>query len=503
MKSFMQSQNRKPIRNRGEERMNRRNLFLKTYTAFLTVMMITGFSFASLGITANTGEALDGSLSSFGFNNETEVSGVKILASSGVELDGTSLSRLDDFIIQFDVYDIDGFANLDFYIALYNTDTRSTNSGLLNAVINSGVSDTALVMRWIAPERSVYLSGLASSGFIPINSGFNNFYVKSGITPLVVKSYNSGIEDFVTPSAFNARTDVSWEVTTSGLNTASGLVIGSGNVVTYANGVATSSGVRNIQYRVQIPIKLSKIASSSGVWNLGVMAYDLLQVEIEEPKTDIEVLHPQWAGVSFTNQWYGEVSIIGTSGIVFTDVQAGSGAFQTSDSGIRALFISNGEYRQQVQADTTWNPAQTFPNRVNFAFLVPSSGLSGNTLDSTQQGLLDSEGNRFSLQARRLSIAGDSSGIQAYQDIVLTGSDVTAVPDKGESTLYRQNLTPDNVRSSLITSIALAPGTSEAGVESTFDFALKLSPVFQNTTYSGGVSIGVSNSPGTFFNPGN
>jgi hypothetical protein len=507
----MQSQNKKPIRNRGEERMNRRNLFLKTYTAFLTVMMITGFSLQQPVVESST-PPIDGSLSSFGYNNPATISGVKILYRSGVVLgNDVELERLDDFIIEFDVFDIDGFTHLDVYVALYNNNsaTANTDSGLLDVVINSGVNDNALVFRWIAPERSVYLSGLAETDPFDFSfeSGVSSFLVKSGTTPVVVDSFNSGIEDFVSTSEFNARTDLTWEVTTSGLNTASGLVIQSGTVNTFSGTTVIASGTRNIGYRVQVPFKMSKVAPSSGVWNLGVVVYDRLQQEIDAPRTDLIEIQHQWATRAFDNQWYGEVNVLTNSGantvIRFTDVQAGSGAFQTSDSGVTVRFTSNGTYNQQVQADTTWNPAQTFPNRVEFAFLVPSSGLS-NGVDfddaGVQQGRLDSEGNRFALQARRLSNDGDGV-IKDYEDIVITGS--TLIPPIDNDEIYRQSVVqgePNNTAiGSLIRTIDSASGTDEEGILAEFDFALKLSPVFQNTAYSGGITIGISNDFG-FFN---
>jgi hypothetical protein len=135
---------------------------------------------------------------------------------------------------------------------------------------------------------------------------------------------------------------------------------------------------------------------------------------------------------------------------------------------------------------------------VKFAYLVPSSGLSGANLnDATQQGRLDSEGNRFALQARRLSLA-NVSGITTYEDIIIASEDM--IPAITLSELYRQDTNPNNLKASLIRTIAPDAGTDEQGILAEFDFALKLSPVFQNTVYSGGISIGISNTTG-FFDP--
>ena len=488
--------------------MNYKAVIQKTYTAFLTVIIFTVFLMPQSVNANNT--PVQGELVSYGYNNPTIVDGVKILASSGAVLgESDPLDRLADFIIEFDVFDIDGFDHLDVYIALYNF--ASTDSGVLATVINSGVNDNALVLRWIAPERSIYLSGLYLSGLesglgetfnFVIESGKSNFLVKSGTTPLIVDSYNSGISDFKTPSVFNDQNNVTWQVTTTALPTASGLVTDSGLVTQYVNGVEDSSGLRNIKYKVQIPIKMSKVAPSSGVWNLGVLVYDRLQQEIIDEKTNEISIHDAYASRAYSNLFYGEVSIVGGSGLTFIDVAAGSG-FETSDSGVTVRFISNGIYRQQVQADTTWTPAQTVPNRPIFAYLVSSGTyLEANPTDEAE---LD-KGNRFALQARRTRI-GTGGGSTSFVDIELPdyGTEVliplvNAVQTGSGPRIYRESLTDQDIRRSKIVTISNDTAkTTEVGVDSDFEFALKLSEVFQNTTYTGGISIGVSNSVNEFF----
>jgi len=483
----------------------------KVYFAFIAMVLMTGVTLVNTVEATNT-PPIDGSVSSFGFNNTTIISGVMITNTAGNEIDSgvgaaADLTRLNDFILQFDVYDIDGFSNLDVYVVFFNTNSSSkeTESGVMLTAINSGVNDRGLVVRWIAPERGEYLSGLSVTESetyeFPVNSGADTFLVKSGTTPISSGTYNSGVVDFVSTTDFNNFESVTWTVdnySTSGTST----VLQSGVVNDFDAG---TSGVRNIQYRVTIPFKLSKVAPSSGVWNVGVMVHDKLQQEIDLPNTGIIEQHFSFSPEYF-NQWYGEVSIVGNSGISFTDVPAGGG-FQSVDqsgvaSGIQVRFTSNGTYNQQIQSDTTWRPAVTNPARPAFAYLIFDSGLDATT--GADKERLDQEGNRFALQARRIKLGDADEDLSAdWINIVPfepTQSNITnsgLVPDLEDLSLYQEaneNQVPiGSPKSSRIGPINFAEGTTEQGVVSIFEFQLRLSSVFQNTTYRGKLTIGVSN----------
>jgi hypothetical protein len=494
----------------------------KVYVAFVLLVLLT--IQVSMPV-VNATRTIDGSVRTFGFNNPTEISNIVIIGSGNTAIasgiGSNSLSRTDDYEIQFDVFDLDGFDHLDVYVAFFNTNSSSkeTTSGILIAAINSGVEDRGFVVRWMAPERSIYLSGLASGISEPyafdINSGVSNFFVKSGVSPISSGTYNSGIVDFVSSGAFNLNNSVTWEVT-SGANPVA--VVSESGVVNDFSTSPSTSGVRNIKYTVTIPFKLSKVAPSSGVWNVGVMVHDRLQQEITEERTDVLVDKYAFAPNFYENQWYGEVSIVGSSGLRFTDVQAGSG-FQKADqsgitSGIQARFISNGTYAQEVISDTTWRPAITVPNRPAFAYLVFSSGLEGSTATGDSQTRLEQEGNRFALQARRiqLGMAGDSFAEAATEDASFVDIFPDAPPANTDDLIPVKDLNGgiyqladtttkvpiDNPKPSEIAIISNAPGTDEIGVRSIFEFQLRLSAVFQNTEYSGNLSIGISNSSTPF-----
>ena len=499
--------------------MNYRILFQKLYVVLIVLLAVVVHLAEPIEVEATTGDAsgsTDGAITSFGFNNPTFISGVQIMDASGFNpigsgSDAVDLTRLSEFVIQFDVYDLDGFSNLDVYVALFNLDSsqKETDSGVLKAAINSGLSDTSLVVRWIAPERSVFLSGIAVADedtfdFV-ITSGQDNFYVKSGINPISSGTYNSGLGDFIDPTVVSGA--VTWEVGSGvlfGSGTSTVLQSGIFNVYTDSGTTVSSSGIRNIQYRVQIPIRLSKVAPSSGVWNVGVMVHDRLQQEIDTSRTNTTVLTDKFADEFYQNQWYGEVNIITQNPqIIFSGIQAGTSAFKISEasglSGVEVLFISNGNFNQQVQADTTWNPLVEEFGRPKFAFLVPSSGLDSNS------SLLLSEGNRFALQARRTQLESGDLEENGWTDILpptrIDQSDPSNfVAPAGSTNVYRQNRDGgSSATPGIIGTINTVPNrTTEVGISSRFEFGLRISTVFSNTTYSGNISLGISNQPNSF-----
>jgi hypothetical protein len=243
---------------------------------------------------------------------------------------------------------------------------------------------------------------------------------------------------------------------------------------------------------------MSKVAPSSGVWNLVIMVHDRLQQEIIGERTNVMVDTYKYAPAFYRNQWYGEVLIVGGNTVTFTNVEAGSG-FQTSDQsgearGIQVRFTSNGTYNQTVTSDTTWIPAVTIPTRPIYAYLVFNSGFAAAN-GTAARILLDEEGNRFSLGARRIKLGGDATNLDALF-VEIFPTDVPAEVDfilPLNNPAYRPVTGSNSSISSKSSDVNQALGTDEFGVVSIFEFQLRLSPVVQNTTYSGNLSIGVSN----------
>jgi hypothetical protein len=282
-------------------------------------------------------------------------------------------------------------------------------------------------------------------------------------------------------------------------------VTDSGTVSVFdASGVEISSGNRVLKRDVTIPIRMSKVAPSSGVWNYVVYVFDRLQQEITTPKTGIVEPHYLRANNDYVNQWYGEIAVEAGSEVIFPTVAAGSG-FSTSSGVISVNFISNGRYSKLVSADTTWKPNAIVPTRPIFAYLVPSSGLTNPTTED--QTVLNVQGNRFALQARRVEFNG-ASGITEYVGIVLN-SGTTLVPANSDSNYAQDRNTGTTMKSSKIVEITTADATNELGVVSKFDFQIRLSQVFQTvhgdtnetTRYDGNIQLGISNDGGgNFFN---
>jgi hypothetical protein len=255
---------------------------------------------------------------------------------------------------------------------------------------------------------------------------------------------------------------------------------------------------------------MSKVAPSSGDWNYTVYVFDRLQQEISQPNTGIVEPHILRASDDYTNEWYGEIEVLGVAAIEFPTVEAGSG--MTPSSGvITARFTSNGIYSQLVSADTTWTPNSQVPGRPLFAYLIPSSGFSSQ--GTVDRNSIDTQGNRFALEARRVSIA-EGGTAEDYVGVVLPDAAEDLAPANNATLIYRQNRSGANntIIKSKIVEIATADGTTEFGVESTFDFRIQLSRVFQTvhfvnadeetTIYTGSIQLGIQNSTNSadFFN---
>jgi hypothetical protein len=235
------------------------------------------------------------------------------------------------------------------------------------------------------------------------------------------------------------------------------------------------------------------------------MVHDRLQQEITTEKTNVLEDHYVYTAEYYKNQWYGEVSIVGNSGLSFTNVQAGSG-FQISDqsgiaSGIQALFTSNGTYVQTIISETTWVPDETIPNRPVYAYLVFNSGLDAAD-NTTARNRLNTDGNRFALQGRRIKLGTNESLSSTFVDILPAVVGIRDLESEGlnlipalDDGMYRAVDDSEN-KTGVLASISIADGTDEIGVVSIFELRLRLSGVFQNTLYSGNLSIGVSNALG-------
>jgi len=365
-------------------------------------------------------------------------------------------------------------------------------------VIDGGVTTQALVVRWYAPERGLTISGLNVLNLVYEET--DPFAVKDGSIALSNSALND-TSDFVSSSNFEFSSLSTWMVNPDAVSGSQ--VTASGVVTTYAtNGDIESTQTRNIRYEVRLSFTMAKVAPSSGVWNVGVLVQDRLQLEISEPRSNLLEQHALFASSFYENQWYGEVEVLSNNLISFTDVEAGSG-FQQADqrgvqSGIQVRFISNGSYQQKVQSDTTWRPATVIPGRPAFAYLVFDSGLTINLNSLEDRIILENEGNRFAMQARRIQL-GDTANEGDFINIVPYApfDPTSGLVPSSTSSIYQQldgnNAPIGNPIISYSSVIATAPITAEGGVISIFEFQLRTSEVYQNSLYRGTMAIGVSN----------
>jgi hypothetical protein len=490
-----------------KEDMKATTAFRKTLIAFLTVLTLTGFSFTGIAVSGTAGttnDSQEGEVTSFGFNNPSKMSGLVIRSGTTPILDN-DLTRAFEFNMLFNIYDIDGFNHLDVYVVLYKTDTKDdvTDSGFTKTVINSGVTDEALVIRWFSPERSLYLSGLTTADPAEtyafgqyLTSGIDNFLVKSGSTVLD-EFYSSGVADFVSKEAFNDLNYITWQVNdSSSIDTKSGLVTRYGE-----DGQEAFSGMRVIERQVSIDFKMSKVAPKGTSWNYAVYVFDRLQQEIPVSNTGFVQQLVEFAPLDYENQFYGEIAIEEGSEIIFSGVLAG-GQFTQSSGVVTARFIANDSYSQEVRSDTTWEPNVVVEGLPQFAYLTANSGLLDSQYDVS--GLLELEGNRFALQAFRVQLGtdgGDTEPVDVFP--VNTNPNVLA---RTNGSVYVSNRGDTPILSSAAV-IGNAPATNEAGVQSTFRFNIRLSNVFQTqhiagdqfqlTTYTGNLQLIIVNNPTT------
>jgi Leucine-rich repeat (LRR) protein len=412
---------------------------------------------------APTSGDISGSFTVTGSNSPTQISNMRITDLSGVEiasgLSNEALTRLNQYLIEFEISDLDGLDHVDVYVALYNTNSsvkETTSSGLIDA-ITSGVTTQSLVMRWLSPERSTYLETLDSGVF---TAGATEVLVRIDESIDIVASPPAGIAGTLSPTNFNDLTNFSWIVPTD-------IPVGATEL---------QSG---ISYRVTIPFQLSKVAPSSGVWNLGVQVFDRLQKEIDEPRTDQIFISTHLSTNDYGNSWYGEVSVVGSGTVTFPNVQAESGfqlAIQSGTSAVEVRFVANGPFQQEFLTDSTWANSSGV-----LAYLIADSGLNAIT----------NELNRFALQVRRNELSGVID-VTSFVDLIPKSSGL--VPLVTDNAYFQQgDSTPIESQKAVVAAIMSA--TPEAGITSRFEFQLRASNFLPSTggTYNGNISVNISN----------
>jgi hypothetical protein len=413
---------------------------------------------------APTSGDISGSFTVTGSNSPTQISNMRITDLSGVEiasgLSNEALTRLNQYLIEFEISDLDGLDHVDVYVALYNTNSsvkETTSSGLIDA-ITSGVTTQSLVMRWLSPERSTYLETLDSGVF---TAGATDVLVRIDESIDIVASPPAGISGTLSPTNFNDLTNFSWIVPTD-------IPVGATEL---------QSG---ISYRVTIPFQMSKVAPSSGVWNLGVQVFDRLQTEIDEPRSDQIFISTHLSTNDYGNSWYGEVSVVGSGTVTFPVVPTSTFqlAIQSGTAAVEVRFLANGPFQQEFLTDSTWSTASGV-----LAYLIADSGLS------EDDNIIQTEGNRFALQVRRNEL-NDDPDVTGFVDLVPKSSGV--VPLSTDDAYFQEgDATPKESQKAMVASFMSS--TSEAGITSRFEFQIRRSDKFLNGTYNGNISVNISN----------
>lgn len=407
---------------------------------------------------------IPGSFTVTGSNSPTQISNMRLTELSGVEiasgLSNESLTRLQQFLIEFEITDLDGLDHVDVFVALYNTNSsvkETTSSGLIDA-INSGVTTQSLVLRWLAPDRSTFLETLNSGLF---TSGATEVFVRIDGSIDIEPSPPASSVGTVSPTNFNALTDFSWVIPTNIPVTATELQSG-------------------VSYRVTIPFQMSKVAPSSGVWNLGIQVFDRLQQEIDGPRSEQLFVSTHLSNNDYGNSWYGEVSVVGSGAVTFPVVPTSTFqlATQSGTSAVEVRFLANGPFQQEFLTDSTWATVSGV-----LAYLIADSGLS------EDDNIIQTEGNRFALQVRRNELSGVID-VTDFVDLLPKSSGL--VPLTTDEAYFQEgDANPKESQKGMVAAIMSA--TPEAGITARFEFQIRRSEKFLNGTYNGNISVNISN----------
>jgi hypothetical protein len=98
----------------------------------------------------------------------------------------------------------------------------------------------------------------------------------------------------------------------------------------------------------------------------------------------------------------------------------------------------------------------------------------------------------------------ETSAVTDFVNIIPNVDGTDNLPLEGNSA-YRQSgrgTEGTGAKGSVIAIVAVDNPTSEVGITARFEFGLRTSAVFQDGTYNGNISIGISNDQGVFFTPG-
>ena len=437
-----------------------RRLFIGSGLLLMSMMVVMHMKDISFHVEASEGST-PSEFTSAGFNNPTVVTDLVISQTTGDAIKETSLVPQSDYFINATIQDFDGFTHLDIYFVVFYSETEELTSAEVNETIDQGVSAESFVIRYFTPERSTYLMTAPSVlTDMTIITAVDNYMVKDGSTPVDLSGV-SDHQDYTSLSLFNAKPEHTWSLI-SGDSTITG---------TELVGAVPTAYKRD----VSIAFTTSKVApQSTGDWHVAVVTYDRYQMEIPEPNSQ-ELSIGSQVDHGYNMAFYGEIQLEPGQQIEFDRVLRGLDTWTDSSTGVMVRYIANGTFTRTATADVRWDA--TLLDAVSddpWAELHDPLSVDETKQHFYLQVLRDAGVNYTNLEIKDDAAFATSStpiAILPALETDYTIADLQSMTSSVESNVGR---------------------TSELGQLTPFLFQIKLSPAFQNATYAGNMTIGIT-----------
>lgn len=438
-----------------------KRVFIGSGLLLMSMMVVMHMKDVVFQVEASEGTT-PGEFTSAGFNNPTVITDLVVSKTTGDAIKDISLVPQSTYYMNATIQDYDGFTHLDIYFVVFFSDAAEITSSLVKEKIDQGVTEESFVVRYFTPERSTYLMTAPSVlTDMTIITAVDNYMVKDGSTAVDLSGV-SDHQDYTSLLLFNAKSEHTWSlISGSATVTATELV----NAVEMPH-----------ERDVSIEFITSKVApQSTGKWHVAVVTYDRYQMEIPEPNSQELYVYSLFDS-GYSMAFYGEIQLDSGQQIQFNRVLRGLDTWSDSSTGVMVRYVANGAFTRTATADVRWDATSqdAFSEEPWAELHDPIS------VDLTRQ--------YFYLQVLRDQGANYADLLEIRNDAAFAtpSTPIAILPALGTdyATNNVQSMT-SNVESNVVR-------TSELGQLTPFLFQIKLSPTFQNATYNGNMTIGIT-----------
>jgi len=427
-------------------------IFLGSGLLLMSMMVVMHMKDSAVAVAASDGTT-PGEFTSYGFNNPTLITDLVLSSSANDAMKEEMLVPQSTYYLNATLQDMDGFTHQDIYFVVFHSEEEVITTELVDAAIDQGVTSNSFVVRYFTPERSTFLSTAPNIvENIVITTAVDNFMIKSGTTPVDTSGLSDDV-DYVSPLVFSTENDSTWSFV-------------SGESV--LSETQTEPGVA--ERTISIAFSPSKVAPQAiGQWHVAVVVYDRYQIEKEAPNT--QTLYTYEASDSaYSMAFYGEIQLEVGQIVQFDHVTPGDLEWKDSSNSVYVRYIANGEFNRTATADVRWQSSVVGSTDAQLHDLLSADDMEHQFY---LQVYRDAGTNYDDLEIQTDGLFGSASSTLAILPAVDTDYSTTGV----------QSSTTD-----IETNVQ---GTIERGQLTPFIFQIKLSPAFQNATYSGNVTVGI------------